>query len=72
MSSPSTKTIKRLYALSSNYCAFPQCSLQLIDYKSGSVLAEICHIKARSPGGPRFDPLQTEEQRNLIHETRSV
>lgn len=28
------------------------------------MVGEICHIKARSPGGPRYDPLQTPGERD--------
>jgi tetratricopeptide (TPR) repeat protein len=64
MSSPTTATIKRLFAVSGNRCAFPGCSLQLVDPDSGTVLGEICHIAARSPEGPRYDPDQTEQERH--------
>ena len=37
---------------------------------SNVVTGEVCHIKASSPGGPRYDPHQTDEdrhsERNLI------
>lgn len=56
------RTMKRLFALSGNACAYPRCSLPIVD--AGTVTGEICHIKARSAGGPRFDPTQTEEERH--------
>jgi tetratricopeptide (TPR) repeat protein len=62
MSSPTVTTIKRLFAASGNQCAFPGCALPLVDPDSGAVLGEICHVRARSPGGPRYDATQTEEQ----------
>lgn len=52
---PSEKTIKRLFALSGNRCAFPECSLPIVE-ASGVVTGEIGHIRAVSAGGPRFDP----------------
>jgi hypothetical protein len=64
MGSPSTATIKRLFAVSGNCCAFPKCSLQLVDPPTGKVTGRICHIKARQPGGPRYDASQSEEQRH--------
>jgi hypothetical protein len=64
MSKPSLKTIKRLFAVSGNKCAFPNCSIPLVDQGSGKVTGKICHIKARQPGGPRYDPNQTEEERH--------
>ncbi|MDB5971117.1 MAG: hypothetical protein JWQ90_3567 [Hydrocarboniphaga sp.] len=60
---PNDKTVKRLFALSGNRCAFPSCQLPIFE-DSGVVTGEMCHIKARSPGGPRFDPAQTEAERH--------
>lgn len=64
MGYPTTPTIKRLFAVSGNRCAFPDCSQFLIDQTSGKVIGEICHIKARSGGGPRFDSTQANTERN--------
>ena len=66
MSSPSTKTIKKLFALSGNNCAFPKCTAALIDENSGSIIGEICHIKARNPEGARYDANQADEQRHAF------
>lgn len=46
-------TIKRLYAKSSNQCAFPKCTAPII--VDGIAVGEICHIKARRKKGPRYD-----------------
>lgn len=46
-------TIKRLFAKSSNQCAFPECNAPII--VNGIVVGEICHIKARRKNGPRYD-----------------
>ena len=59
---PSTATIKRIFAVSSNRCAFPKCTSPLIDGKK--VIGKICHIKAQNEGGPRFDKDQTPEERH--------
>jgi len=59
---PSTATIKRLFAMSGNRCAFPKCTSPLID--GNKVVGKICHIKARKLGGPRWDKDQTPEQRH--------
>lgn len=59
---PSTATIKRLFAMSGNHCAFPKCTSPLID--GDKVVGRICHIKARKKGGPRWDGDQTQEQRH--------
>ncbi|MDB5295166.1 MAG: endonuclease [Phycisphaerales bacterium] len=61
---PSLPTVKRLYAVSGNQCAFPGCRLPLVDPTSGTVTGRICHIKARSPGGPRYDPAQSDGERH--------
>ena len=62
--SPSQATVKRLFAVSGNRCAFPNCPTPLIDLTSGTVVGEICHIKASKPGAPRYDPLQTAKERH--------
>ena len=59
---PSVKTLKRLFALSGNRCAFLQCTVPLI--KNSTVVGEVCHIKAAKPGGPRYDVNQTDEERH--------
>jgi hypothetical protein len=60
---PTTTTIKRLFALSGNICAFPRCQLPIIE-SGGTVTGEICHIHARNSGGPRFDASQSDAERN--------
>jgi hypothetical protein len=32
--------------------------------ENGVITGEVCHIKARSAGGPRYDPTQTDTERN--------
>jgi hypothetical protein len=69
MGRPTEATVKRLYLLTSNRCAFPECVHPLATPTERSI-AEVCHICADQPGGPRYDPNQTEEERqgygNLI------
>jgi hypothetical protein len=60
---PTVKTIKRLFAVSGNRCAFPECGQSLID-DAGIVVGEICHIRASSPEGPRYSSGQTDEERH--------
>jgi len=55
MGRPTEATIKRLYALSGNLCAFPDCPVLLVE-DAGASIGEICHIRAEKPKGPRFDP----------------
>lgn len=60
---PSLRTVKRLFALSNNRCAYPNCSFPIVE-ESGTVLGIICHIKARNKNGPRYDALQTDKERH--------
>lgn len=63
------KTIKRLFALSGNECAFPSCSKQLVN-EENALDSNICHIEAASEGGERYNPEMTDKERadypNLI------
>lgn len=65
---PSRATIKQLFAVSGNQCAFPGCIEKLVD--GDNILGEICHIEAADKGGERYNPSQTEDERaafpNLI------
>jgi len=61
---PSRPTMKRLFAVSGNLCAFPKCSTPLVDPQSESIVGEICHIKGDKPGAARYDSAQTNEQRH--------
>lgn len=63
MSGPTERDIKKLFALSMNQCAFPDC-INSIFSVSDEMIGEVCHIHARQPGGPRFNPLQSEEERH--------
>ena len=57
-------TLKKLFALSGNVCAFPGCDAPVLDTTHGVLTGQICHIKGRSKNGPRYDPNQSEEERN--------
>jgi len=59
---PRQKTLKALFALSYNQCAFPDCDRQIYDREHEVVLGEVAHISAQSPGGPRFDDALTKEE----------
>lgn len=63
MKSPKLSTIKSLFARSLNRCAFPGCSSPIAE-TNNVVTGEVCHIKADSPGGPRYDPKQSDEERH--------
>ena len=64
MAGPSVATVKRLFAVSGNRCAFPGCEERLVDEAGGSIMGEVCHIKAKSSDGPRYDAQQTDEERH--------
>ncbi len=61
--------VKKLFALSGNQCAFPECKEKLIS-SNGIVIAEICHIEAAEEKGQRYNPDSNDEYRrsfdNLI------
>jgi len=59
----SEKTVKRLFALSRNQCAHPNCASPIVS-DCGTVLGDICHIEAQSPGGPRYNPKQSQIERD--------
>jgi len=48
---------------SGNLCAFTDCTQQLFDEEEGIFLGEIVHIRAASPGGARYDPSMTPDER---------
>jgi hypothetical protein len=64
LKSPRDSTIRKLFALSMNQCAFPDCTTTIIDSSTSTILGEICHICAQNPGGPRYDHQQTSEERH--------
>jgi hypothetical protein len=59
---PKPTTIRDLAAHSGNQCAFPGCEHVLVNAK-GQFVAQVCHIEAASPGGPRFNPEMSNEER---------
>lgn len=66
---PLDNTLRQLYVLSGNSCAFTGCSNLIVD-SYGNFIGQVCHIKAASEGGERFDSEMTNEGRrnfdNLI------
>ena len=58
--SPSATTVKQLFAVSGNRCAFRGCTRTLVDVATG----EICHIHGQSEGGPRYCAGQTDAGRH--------
>lgn len=63
------QTLKKLFGLSGNICAFPTCNNTLVN-SNNALDSNICHIEAANPGGERFNEKMTNEQRadyeNLI------
>ena len=63
-------TIKRLYALSGNQCAFPDCDVTFVSPEDGTNISNICHIEAAEEGGERYNPNSNDTERksfeNLI------
>ena len=63
----SAATRQRLRDMAGNVCSFPECYRVTHGAKSertGSFsIGVACHIKAAAPGGPRYDPYQTKEER---------
>ncbi|QIB74976.1 HNH endonuclease [Halogeometricum borinquense] len=55
-------TLKKLWAASGNQCGYPGCDETVVNIEEGIVVAEICHIRAQSSGGPRYDPDMNEEE----------
>lgn len=58
-----------LFAKSGNVCAFPGCNHELVTARSVFV-GQLCHIEAANPGGQRYNPDSTDNERrsadNLI------
>lgn len=64
----SLATIKELFGLCSNECAFPACTNEIIaaatKLSKAAVAGHVCHIYAASNKGPRGKPSLTEKERN--------
>ena len=60
--SPKKDVLRDLAIRSRNQCAFPGCDHPLLDADAVYV-AELCHIEAAEPGGERYNPNQSDEQR---------
>ena len=59
---PTFPTLRDLFVHSGNQCAFPDCERVLVNRK-GQWVGEVCHIRGALPGGERFDPSMTNEER---------
>ena len=54
-----------LFARTGNQCAFPGCNHPLID-EDDTFVAQVCHIEAARPGGPRYNSDMTDEDRRSV------
>lgn len=61
-SAPTQSVVKRLFAKSGNRCTFPGCPQEIV--QGETIIGQVCHIKAQSPSGPRYDPQQTAAERH--------
>jgi hypothetical protein len=61
---PKQAVIKRLFARSGNQCAFPKCSVEIV--QGDTVVGKICHIKAASPNDPRQTASERHGYDNLL------
>jgi hypothetical protein len=59
----SITTMKRLCVMSGNKCAFPDCQNPIYT-EDGILVGQMCHIEARSQGGKRYNPAQTDAERD--------
>ena len=59
---PKQEVLRELYIKSGNECAYPECHNVLVD-ENGKFVGEVCHIEAAMPGGERFNPNMTNEDR---------
>jgi hypothetical protein len=59
-------TLKKLFALSRNVCAFPGCDIRFADPAWESVLADITHIEGLNKGSARFNPSLTDAEANAF------
>lgn len=56
------EALRDLAIKSKNKCAFPGCAQPILNL-SDVYVAELCHIEAAEPGGQRFNPMQSDEER---------
>ncbi|MGA7451347.1 MAG: hypothetical protein WBW73_08730 [Rhodoplanes sp.] len=59
---PKPDTLRELFLKSGNFCAVPNCTALMMN-EAGVFIGQVCHIEAAEPGGERFNPAMTNEQR---------
>lgn len=62
---PKQEVLRELYLKSGNECAYPGCHNVIVD-ENGNFVGEVCHIEAAMPGGERFNPDMTNEDRRAF------
>jgi hypothetical protein len=62
LAGPSNPTIKRLFAMSHNLCAFPGCREPLVEGET--VVGDVCHVKGDRLGSARYDADQSDAERH--------
>lgn len=62
LTTPRLSTLKRLFAVSGNQCAFPKCQVALVE--GMTVTGKVCHIKGNKKGSARYDENQSDEDRH--------
>ncbi|WP_323941623.1 hypothetical protein [Aeromonas caviae] len=62
---PTTDTLRRLYSLSGNQCAFPGCNRAMFN-SEGNFIGQICHIESALSGGERFNARMTNDDRRAF------
>jgi hypothetical protein len=66
----SADTIRKLGERVNLHCSNPTCraptKARHTESEKSTSVGKACHIHAASPGGPRYQPSQTEEQRESI------
>jgi len=60
----SQKIQNRLFALSGNKCAFPDCNEEITNSKDDKNISAICHIEALNLGWARYNPSSDDNYRN--------
>ncbi|MEC5395758.1 ABC-three component system protein [Bergeyella sp. RCAD1439] len=62
----SVLTIKKLYALSGNRCAFPNCDVMFLNWEDDTNFSNICHIEDANQNthkADRYNPNMTSKER---------
>lgn len=60
-------TRQRLYAMSGNCCAFPDCTQTFFNIDDETNISNICHIEAAEQGGQRYNSNSNDEYRRSFN-----